>query len=393
MPEDGTRRGRPDRYARQVLLPEVGPAGQRRLAEARVLVVGAGGLGSPALLYLAAAGVGTLGVVDDDLVDETNLHRQVLHGAADLGRPKTDSAADALARLDPDLTVRRHPERLTAANAVPVLSGYDLVVDGSDTFATRYLVGDACAVLGVPHVWASVLRFDAQVAVWWAGHGPCYRCVFPHPPAPDAVPSCAQAGVLGALCGAVGSVQATEALKLLLGVGEPLLGRVLIHDALRQTWDAVAVRADPRCATCARPAGSLPPTLAAPEEPVCRVAGPGGRGDLPGQAATVTAYQLAAELAGAAPPVLVDVRGPAERAALAIAGHRVAELADLESGAALAESVLGPRSGRVVLYCRSGARSSRGVALLQAAGWAGAVGLEGGVLAWVRELEQPRPAP
>lgn len=399
MPEGGTGPAGSSRYSRQLLLPEVGPAGQRRLAAARVLVVGAGGLGSPALLYLAAAGIGTLGILDDDVVDDSNLHRQVVHGTPDVGRPKTDSAADAVTRINPDVTVHRHADRLTASNALDVLSGYDLVVDGADTFATRYLVGDACAVLGIPHVWASVLRFDAQVAVWWAGHGPCYRCVFPEPPEPDAVPSCAEAGVLGALCGAVGSVQATEALKLVLGVGEPLLGRLLLHDALRQAWDTLAVRADPRCATCGsgRAEGALPPALAEPDEPdepVCRVMATAASapGDVGEGAVTVTAYGLAAELAADEPPVLVDVRGALERAVVSIPGDRVGELADLESGLALDESVLGPRSGRVVLYCRSGQRSERAVTLVRAAGWEGAVSLEGGVLAWVRDIDPRLPS-
>ncbi len=367
------------RYTRQLLLPEVGVEGQRRLAAARVLVVGAGGLGSPALLYLAAAGVGTLGLVDDDVVEETNLQRQVVHGVSDLGRAKTDSAAQTIGRLNPDVTLQCHAVRLTRANAVDILRGYDLVVDGADTFATRYLVGDTCAELGLPHVWASVLRFDAQVSVWWSGRGPCLRCVFPEEPAPDAVPSCAQAGVLGALCGVIGSVQATEALKVLLGVGEPLVGRLLVHDALRQTWDTLAVSRDPACPTCA----SAARRTRQPERGRTGQA----REDLSSSAPTVTAMALADELGRAHPPALVDVRSSTERTLGTLPGSRVGELGELASGAALTEAVLGPRSGRVVLYCRSGVRSLQGAALARAAGWPGAVSLDGGLLAWARDVD------
>ncbi|HEU5241682.1 MAG TPA: molybdopterin-synthase adenylyltransferase MoeB, partial [Ornithinibacter sp.] len=238
------------RYARHLLLPGLGTDGQRRLRAARVLVVGAGGLGSPALLYLAAAGVGTIGVVDDDVVETTNLQRQVVHGVADVGRPKTASAAEAVHAISPETEVVEHRERLDAGNALDVVADYDLVLDGADNFPTRYLVGDACARLGVPHVWGSVFRFDGQVSVWWAGEGPCYACVFPHQPPTDAVPSCAVGGVLGAVCAGIGSVMATEAVKLVTGTGEPLVGRLLVHDALRQTWDTLPVAADPGCRVC-----------------------------------------------------------------------------------------------------------------------------------------------
>src|SRR6476469_4663221 len=238
------------RYARHILLPEVGVDGQRRLANARVLVVGAGGLGSPALMYLAAAGVGTIGVVDDDVVDASNLQRQVVHGVADVGRPKTESAAETVAAINPLVTVVRHDLRLTSENALEVLADYDVVLDGADNFATRYLVNDACVLLGLPHVWGSIYRFDGQVSVWFAGVGPCYRCVFPEPPPPDAVPSCATGGVLGVLCAAIGSVQVAEAIKLIVGQGDPLVGRLLVNDALRQTWDSLRVSQNPACPLC-----------------------------------------------------------------------------------------------------------------------------------------------
>ena len=237
-PLDAADRGR---FARHLSLAEIGEEGQRRLRAARVLVVGAGGLGSPALLYLAAAGIGTIGVVDDDVVSASNLQRQVVHGVPDVGRPKVDSAADAVARLDPRTEVVRHGERLTAANAFALVSDYDVVVDGADNFATRYLLADASALAGRPHVWASVLRFDGQVSVWWPPHGPCYRCVFPEPPPEGSVASCAVAGVLGSVCAQLASIQSTEVVKLVLGAGEPLVGRLLVLDALAQRLDPVPV--------------------------------------------------------------------------------------------------------------------------------------------------------
>jgi len=373
------------RFSRQLLLPEIGVDGQARLAAARVLVVGAGGLGSPALLYLAAAGVGTLGIVDDDTVDLTNLHRQILHGGPDVGRPKTESAAEALARLAPGVRIEAHPGRLTADTAAELVAAYDVVVDGTDNFPTRYAVNDACVRAGVPLVWASVLRFDAQVAVWWAGHGPCLRCVFPEPPEAGLVPSCAEAGVLGAVCGAVGSVQAAEALKLVLGVGETLVGRMLVHDALRQSWDTLPLRADPRCRVCGIP----------------DAAGPGGTGGVPGAGpvagpvvavlaepvATVTARGLAAELRGPHPPLLIDVRPAPERSIVEIPGAVVVELDEFRSGAALSVDRIGRPDTPLVLYCKSGARSAEAVRLATAAGWRYAASLDGGVLAWVREVD------
>ena len=216
-----------ERYARHVLIPDVGMEGQRRLNNARVLVVGAGGLGSPALMYLAAAGVGTIGVVDDDLVEMSNLQRQVVHGVADVGRLKSESAAETLASLNPMVQVVRHDVRIDSTNALEIIADYDLVLDGTDNFPTRYLLNDACVLLGKPDVWGSIFRFDGQASVWWARHGPCYRCVFPEPPPPGLVPSCAEGGVLGLLCAAIGSIQAAEAVKLIVGIGDPLIGRLM----------------------------------------------------------------------------------------------------------------------------------------------------------------------
>lgn len=378
-----------ERYARHLLLPQVGMEGQERLASARVLVVGAGGLGSPALLYLAAAGVGTIGVVDADVVEVSNLQRQVVHRDADVGRPKTSSAADAVARVNPHVRVVEHAVRLDSSTALDVLDGYDVVLDGTDNFPTRYLVGDACALLGIPHVWGSVYRFDGQVSVWWAGHGPCYRCVFPEPPPPGAVPSCAEGGVLGVLCAAIGSVQVTETLKLLLGVGEPLLGRLLVHDALAMTWGEVPVRRDPGCAVCGdaptvtRETGlvdydafcGLPPAgaVAAPTVPL------------------VSAAELADALGGLDAPVLVDVRGEDERAIVAIPGAVAIPLEEFRDGRAFRRPDLGILDLPVVVHCKSGARSAEATRLLLQRGYDDVRSLDGGVLAWVRDVDPSLP--
>ncbi len=238
------------RYARHIILPRVGGAGQRRLLDARVLVVGAGGLGSPVLLYLAAAGVGHLGVVDSDVVDITNLQRQVIHDTASLGRKKVLSARDAVSRINPDVEVVPYDLRLTSENALEILKEWDIVVDGSDNFPTRYLVNDACVFLGKPLVYGSMFQFDGQVTVFLPGDGPCYRCVFPEPPPPGTVPSCQEAGVFGVLPGIVGSIQATETIKLILGIGRPLVGRLLIVDGLEMEFQEVRVRRDPSCPVC-----------------------------------------------------------------------------------------------------------------------------------------------
>lgn len=241
------------RYSRQILLPQVGGAGQERLKAARVLVVGAGGLGSPAALYLAAAGVGTLGICDDDRVDLTNLQRQVLHGTNDLGRPKVASAAARLQALNPEIQVVEHPERLRGRNAARLLTGYAAVVDGSDTFASKFLINDACAALGIPHVFAGIVGFEGQLLTVRPGRGPCYRCFFREPPAPGSVPTCAQAGILGPVAGVLGSLQALEVLKLLLDVGAPLVGRLLLFDGLGLLFREVAIHRDPRCPACGDP--------------------------------------------------------------------------------------------------------------------------------------------
>ena len=238
------------RYSRHLILPEVGPEGQRRLKAGRVLLVGAGGLGSPAAMYLAAAGVGTLGIVDFDVVDTTNLQRQVIHGTSDVGRPKLDSARDRIREINPHVAVEGHAVRLTSANAREIVRGYDAVIDGTDNFPTRYLVNDACVLEGKPCIYGSILRWEGQASVFWAGHGPCYRCLFAEPPPPGMVPSCAEAGVLGVLPGIIGCVQALEAVKLLLGAGDLLTGRLLLFDALRMQFREMRLRRDPACPLC-----------------------------------------------------------------------------------------------------------------------------------------------
>jgi sulfur-carrier protein adenylyltransferase/sulfurtransferase len=388
------------RYARHLLIPDVGELGQRRLAASRVAVLGAGGLGSPALLYLAAAGVGTIAVIDPDVVDTSNLQRQVVHGVDDVGRRKVDSAAESMAKVNPLVDVIRHPVRLDSSNALSLLEGYDLVVDGTDNFATRYLVNDACVLLGIPYVWGSVFRFDGQVSVFWGRSGageqqfPCYRCLFPEPPPAGSVPSCAEGGVLGVLCAAVGAAQGTEAIKLLTGIGEPLLGRLLVHDALQASWRELKVRPDPDCAVCGREPSITRETGLADYEAFCGLP-PAGAAvpDAAGSSADeVSASELASLLErrerGESDLVLVDVREPGERAIVSIPGAVAVARAKFDSGEAFD---MIPFDRPVVLHCRSGVRSATALQLLRAAGHPDARHLAGGVLAWVDEVDPSLP--
>ncbi len=375
------------RYARHILLPQVGMEGQRRLAASKVLVVGAGGLGSPALLYLAAAGVGTLGVVDADVVETSNLQRQVIHGDADVGRLKTESAVEAVARVNPHVTVVRHDVRLDSSNALQILGDYDVVLDGTDNFPTRYLVGDACVMLAKPHVWGSIYRFDGQVSVWWAEHGPCYRCVFPDPPPPGAVPSCAEGGVLGVLCAAVGSVQVTETVKLLLGIGEPLVGRLLVHDALRMSWDALTVRKDPACPVC----GESPTVTELIDYTEFCGLPAAASGLSEAEVPLIGASALASELASDAPPLVVDVRGPDERSIASIPGAVAVHLDEFRDGTAFDHDELASAGQRIVIHCKVGGRSAEATRLALAAGYTDVSSLDGGVLAWVRDVDPTQP--
>lgn len=378
-----------ERYARHVLIPDVGMEGQRRLKNARVLVVGAGGLGSPALMYLAAAGVGTIGVVDADVVEISNLQRQVVHGVGDVGRLKSQSAAETLASVNPLVQVVRHDVRIDSTNALEVIAGYDLVVDGTDNFPTRYLLNDACVLLGKPNIWGSIYRFDGQASIWWAKHGPCYRCVFAEPPPPGQVPSCAEGGVLGVLCAAIGSVQAAEAVKLIVGIGDPLIGRLMVHDALRQSWDALTVRKDPDCAVC----GESPTVTELMDyQDFCGMPG----GSVPAAAGGVVPLISARELAdllsdnGASSGVLlVDVRGKDERAIASIPGAQAIHLDEFRSGTAAPRI---PFDQPVVIHCKAGSRSEEASRILIEAGHPDVRNLEGGVLAWVRDVDPSQPS-
>lgn len=373
-----------ERYARHALLPGIGLEGQRRLKNARVLVMGAGGLGSPVLMYLAAAGVGTIGVVDADVVEASNLQRQIIHTTEDVGRSKVESARAAILAVNPHVHVETHDVRLTAANALEVLRGYDVVVDGTDNFPTRYLVGDACELLGLPCVWGSIYRFDGQVAVFWTdppvGRGyPAvrYRDVFPDPPAPGTVPSCAEGGVLGVLCGSIGSAMANEVVKLVTGTGEPLLGRLLVHDALAARWREIPVAPDP-LGLPVTALVDLDVVCALPEHPVA-------------DAATISVRDLAARLAardrGEDDFDLVDVRDLAEHELVSIPGSRLVPREAFLDGSALAW--LSP-TRPLVLHCKSGVRSAEVLAVVLAAGY-DAVHVSGGVLAWVEEIEPAKP--
>ncbi|MEP7766075.1 molybdopterin-synthase adenylyltransferase MoeB [Sanguibacter sp. 25GB23B1] len=390
------------RYARHLSLPQIGTSGQRRLKNARVLVVGAGGLGSPALLYLAAAGVGTLGIVDDDVVDSSNLQRQVIHGTADVGRSKVESARDSVLAVNPHVDVRVHPVRLTAANALAVLEGYDLVLDGADNFATRYLVNDACAILGLPYVWGSIFRFQGQMSVFWSAppagvDAVTYRDLFPSPPPPGTVPSCAEGGVLGALCATIGSVMATEAVKLVTGSGRTLLGRLAVYDALDLTWRELAVEPDPALEPVTELVDydvlcGVPVTTAdrgGVTEQVAGTAAPAATSGLAAAAGRdLTVAELAAALDAGEDLVVVDVREGYEREIVSIPGSVHVPMDTLLTGRAL-EDV--PRDRPVVVFCKMGGRSQVVVDAARSAGLTNVGNLHGGVLAWVREIDPSQP--
>ncbi|HYV80916.1 MAG TPA: adenylyltransferase/sulfurtransferase MoeZ [Streptosporangiaceae bacterium] len=372
------------RYSRHLIIPDVGKTGQRRLKNAKVLVVGAGGLGSPALLYLAAAGVGTLGVIDFDVVDESNLQRQIIHGQSDIGRPKAVSAMESIREVNPLVNVVLHEERLDSDNAMQIFEPYDLIVDGTDNFATRYLVNDACVLLGKPYVWGSIYRFDGQASVFWAEHGPCYRCLYPEPPPPGMVPSCAEGGVLGVLCASIGSIQVNEAIKLITGIGEPLVGRLMIYDALDMTYRPVKVRKDPECPICGKN-----PTITEliDYEEFCGTVSEDAQKAAAGS--TITATELKDMLDRQEEIFLVDVREPNEYEIVSIPGAVLIPKGEFLSGAALE---LLPQDKRIVLHCKSGARSAECLAVVKDAGFSDAVHVGGGVLAWINQVDPSLPA-
>ena len=367
------------RYSRHLILPDVGVEGQRRLKAARVLVVGAGGLGSPLALYLAAAGVGTLGLVDFDAVDLTNLQRQILHGTADVGRPKLASARERIADVNPHVQVDTYETRLTSANALEILRGYDLVVDGTDNFATRYLVNDACVLLGIPNVYGSIFRFEGQASVFATAEGPCYRCLYREPPPPGLVPSCAEGGVLGVLPGLIGVIQANEAIKLILGIGEPLIGRLLLVDALGMTFRTLQLRRDPECPAC----GTREIRALIDYEAFCGVADGGSKDEAVPE---VTPIELAARIGRREDFDLLDVREPHEWAIGKLPGARLVPLGTLAEAAA----ALDPARD-VVVYCRAGVRGAKAVRQLQANGFHRVVNLTGGIIRWSDEVDPTVP--
>jgi len=371
------------RYSRHLIIPEIGMTGQKRLKNARVLCVGAGGLGSPALLYLAAAGVGTLGIIDFDVVDESNLQRQIIHGQSDIGRPKAESARDSVREVNPYVDVVLFEEALSVDNAMEIFAQFDLIVDGTDNFATRYLVNDACVLLGKPYVWGSIFRFDGQASVFWADYGPCYRCLYPDPPPPGMVPSCAEGGVLGVLCASIGSIQVTEAIKLITGVGESLAGRLMIYDALEMSYRTVRVRKDPECAICGKN-----PTITEliDYDAFCGVVSEDAQ--LAASGSTITATELRRMLDEGDDIFLVDVREPNEYEIVSIPGSVLIPKDQILTGAALERL---PQDKRIVLHCKTGARSSECLAVVKNAGFSDAVHVGGGVLAWVKQVDPSLP--
>jgi len=371
------------RYSRHLIIPEIGMTGQKRLKNAKVLCVGAGGLGSPALLYLAAAGVGTLGVIDFDTVDESNLQRQIIHGQSDIGRPKAESARDSIAEINPYVHVVLYEEALTVDNVMDIFSQFDLIVDGTDNFATRYMVNDACVLLGKPYVWGSIYRFDGQASVFWAEHGPCYRCLYPDPPPPGMVPSCAEGGVLGVLCASIGSIQVNEAIKLLTGIGETLAGRLMIYDALEMSYRTVRIRKDPECAICGKN-----PTITEliDYDAFCGVLSEDAQEAASGS--TITATELKSMLDNGDDIFLVDVREPNEYEIVSIPGSVLIPKDQFLTGAALERL---PQDKRIVLHCKSGARSAEALAVVKNAGFSDAVHVGGGVLAWVNQVDPSLP--
>jgi adenylyltransferase/sulfurtransferase len=370
------------RYSRHLTLPDVGVEGQRRLKAGRVLVIGAGGLGSPVALYLAAAGVGTIGLVDFDVVDVTNLQRQLLHGTRDVGRPKLDSARDRLFDVNPHVQLITYEERFTSSNAMEIMRGYDVVVDGTDNFATRYLTNDACVLLGIPNVYGSIFRFDGQASVFATKEGPCYRCLYPDPPPPGMVPSCAEGGVLGVLPGLVGTIQATEAIKLLLGVGESLAGRLLLVDAMTMRFTQVRIERDPTCPAC----GTRILTELIDYDEFCGTRGAEAPVDI-NDVREITPTELAAKLQTDTVSFdLIDVRESFEWD-IAHLGH--AQLIPLGELSMCFDRL--DRDREIVVMCRSGKRSADATRQLQAAGFTNVVNLAGGILRWSDDVDPTVP--
>jgi len=372
------------RYSRHLIIPDVAMAGQQRLMNAKVLCVGAGGLGSPALMYLAAAGVGTLGIVEFDTVDESNLQRQIIHGQSDIGKSKAQSAKAKIAEINPYVNVITHEVRLDNSNVIEIFSQYDIIVDGTDNFATRYLVNDACVLLKKPYVWGSIYRFDGQASVFWAEYGPCYRCLYPEPPPPGMVPSCAEGGVLGVLCATIGSIQTTEAIKVLTGVGDPIIGSLIIYDALEMSFRKIKVRKDPNCPLCSE--NPTQTELLPDYEAFCGVLSDAA--EVAVKDSTITVAELAAKIAGNDNFYLVDVREPSEFEIVRIPGSHLIPKQGFLDGTVLATM---PQDKPIVLHCKSGVRSAECLAILKGAGFSDATHVAGGVIAWAKQIDKSLP--
>lgn len=374
-----------ERYSRHLILPEFGMEGQKKLKQSSVLLIGAGGLGAPLAMYLAAAGVGRIGLVDFDVVDVSNLQRQVIHGTSDVGRPKLESARDRIKEINPHVEVELHAIRLTSENALELFEQYDVIADGTDNFATRYLVNDACVLTGKPNVYASIFRFEGQVSVFGMPDGPCYRCVYEEPPPPGLVPSCAEGGVLGVLPGMVGTLQANEVIKVLAGIGTPLVGRLLLIDALDMQFRTLKLRKNPDCPVC----GEHPTQTGLIDyELFCGVAPAASNGHQEESVVPeITVRELKARLDRGDRPFILDVRKPHEYD-IANLGGMLIPVDDLEARLAELEPY---RNEEVIVHCRSGARSARAVELLQKAGFTGAVNVKGGILAWSDEVDPSVP--
>jgi sulfur-carrier protein adenylyltransferase/sulfurtransferase len=367
------------RYSRHLIMPEVALEGQKQLKQARVLTIGAGGLGSPLAMYLAAAGIGTIGIVDFDVVDESNLQRQIIHGTSDLGRPKLQSAREKIEDINPNVNVETFGEPLSSENALEIFEDFDVIVDGTDNFPTRYLVNDASVLTGKPNVYGSIFRFEGQASVFWPDRGPCYRCLYPEPPPPGLVPSCAEGGVLGILPGVVGGIQATEALKILLGIGEPLVGRLLLYDALGMRFEELKLRRDPKCPLCGEN-----PTIRELQDyaAFCGI----GRGEEAEAVEEIGAAELKRRLDAGDPLEVIDVREPHEFAIAKIPGTRLIPLGSLSEHLHELDT-----AKTYVVHCKSGARSAKAIGQLRRVGFKRLLNLKGGILAWSKEVDPSVP--
>jgi sulfur-carrier protein adenylyltransferase/sulfurtransferase len=369
------------RYSRHLIMPEVALDGQKKLKQARVLTIGAGGLGAPLAMYLAAAGVGTLGIVDFDVVDESNLQRQIIHGTSDIGRPKMESARDRINDINPNVHVEAYEEALSSENALEIFKDFDVIVDGTDNFPTRYLVNDACVLMGKPNVYGSIFRFEGQASVFWAKEGPCYRCLYPEPPPPGLVPSCAEGGVLGILPGAIGTIQATETVKLILGIGEPLVGRLLLYDALGMSFREMKLRKDPNCPVC----GENPSvTELIDYQEFCGIPQANAQATAD-EVPEITVQELKKRLDNGENLSVLDVREPHEYE-FANIGARLIPLNELPERLAELD-----RDVPLAVHCKTGGRSARAVKLLQETGFQNAFNVEGGITAWSEEIDPSVP--